>query len=115
MAQDTFEDQLLDQAGDAVADLATAAARDLPGALRPRVRRLFSTARPDGRWPEPELVQEVLRIYVDLVDEALVEDGLWLLDLEPADQRWLEACRDCVESLDDLDDVLHAHRASSDR
>jgi post-segregation antitoxin (ccd killing protein) len=62
--------------------------------------------------PASELLQEAVRSSVDLVEAALAEDGVALAELDPADRRWFEACRESVQSAELFDDMLTDLRAS---
>jgi len=111
VADDAYADRFLDEVAHEVDRLADQRAVELPDMLRPIVRRTLLTIRPDGSWPDPLLLQEALRAYVDLVDMALVEQNVELAELDREDRRWLEACRQSTESIELLEDMLFALRA----
>ena len=70
---DEYANRFLDEVAVEVQRLGDEPALALPRILRPVVRRTLLAIRPDGSWPEPFLLQEALRAYVDLVDIALAE------------------------------------------
>jgi hypothetical protein len=110
---DAFDHRLLGEVAGHVERLAqTTPAGDLPAALPPIVRRTLVAVRPDGTWPEAALLREALRAYVDLVDEALATQAIGEDALAAPDRRWLDACRQCVESERLFEDLLEDLRAS---
>lgn len=106
-----WDDELLDGVADELAELVGVPPAALPARLRPVVQRALTTWRPDGTWPETDVVLELLRAYVDLLDEVLDGAGLRLADLPGDDARFVEAVRECATSPSAFADLLADLRA----
>ena len=109
------DDALLDTTADRVAELGDAPLPALLDELRRIVPQVVATQRPDGTWPAPELLQEVLRSYLDLLDEHLRAEGVHEADL-PDDRLWITALRECTghpATLERLLDELHSEESTA--
>lgn len=101
MDDDTLLDAVADQAG-GLADLDLA---ELLPRLRSLIQETLTARRPDGTWPATEVLAEVLRAHLDLLDERLAAEGVAGDDL-PGDTRWLDAWRNAAEHPATLDAML---------
>jgi len=109
--RDPFGDWFFEGVAVELERLSSLPALSLPAALRPVVHRTLLVLRPDGSWPEAALLQEALRAYVELVDTSLYEQGVTFEELAAEDRRWLDACRQCTQSLTLFEDMLTDLRA----
>jgi hypothetical protein len=67
---DDFDDRLLDQAAAQVPGLFELPPDELLDRLHTLVRQALTARRPDGTWPPAELLAEVLRSYLDVLDTS---------------------------------------------
>jgi hypothetical protein len=108
---DSYDDSFLDD----VATQLDLLERRPPGErlddARLLIQRAMLTTLPDGSWPDVRLVQEALSAYLDVVDTAFASEPDLIGNMDPADRRWVDACRQCVNSIQLLDDVLSDLRA----
>jgi hypothetical protein len=97
-----FDDHLLDQAAAHTGELLELPDDVFPARLRELVRQALGARRPDGSWPPAELLLEVLRIYLAVLDERSVT-GLWV-----------DAWREAATSPDVLERLLAELRDCDD-
>jgi hypothetical protein len=108
---DPYDDDFLDAVALAVRQLELRPASDILAEVRSLVQRTMIAMLPNGSWPSAHLVQDALRAYVEVVENALASDAFPDDVLSPEDRRWLTATRQCVESVELLEDVLADLRA----
>src|SRR5688500_10843052 len=99
------DDTLLDAVADQAAELADLDLPDLLPRLRAVVQGTLTARRPDGTWPATEVLAEVLRAHLALLDERLAAEGVAPSDL-PGDTRWLDAWRTAADHPATLGAVL---------
>lgn len=99
------DDTLLDAVADQAAGLAGLDLPELLPRLRSLLRDTLTARRPDGTWPDAEVLAEVLRAHLDLLDERLAAEGVAERDL-PGDTRWLDAWRTAADHPATLDAML---------
>jgi len=99
------DDTLLDAVADHADELAGLDLPEMLARLRAITQETLAARRPDGSWPATELLAEVLRAHLDLLDERLAAEGLSERDL-PGDTRWIDAWRTAADHPDTLDAVL---------
>lgn len=106
-----YDDALLDAAADRVAEMHDVPRPERLERLRRIVPQIVAARRPDGSWPPPDLLREVLRSYLDVLDRA----G------RPGDDnpRWVAALRECTDHpatfermLDELRTELRAEEST---
>ena len=100
-----FDDSLLDSVADRGEALLAAPAADFLALAREFVGQLLRARRPDGTTPEPELIQEVLRSVLDIVDDRLV-DQQRATSGAGAELAWITAWRECADDLELLRKML---------
>jgi hypothetical protein len=104
MPSDDFDDRLLDRAAAHADELLGLPDDAFPGQLRERVKQALSSRRPDGTWPPAELLIEVLRLYLAVLDERPLREGRWI-------DAWQEAATSpevlqrLLDELRDFDDT----------
>jgi len=86
--------------------LASRAVTQLVVEPRPVVAGAILMVNPAGSSPAAELLQEALREYVELIDATLADEQTAAKDLLPDDRRWLDACRQCTQSIELFPDLL---------
>ncbi|HEY8546909.1 MAG TPA: hypothetical protein VIL36_17735 [Acidimicrobiales bacterium] len=110
---DATDDALLDAVADHAEELADL---DLPAVtdrLRAITRDTLRARRPDGSWPDDDVLAEVLRAHLDLLDDRLAAEGLTEHDL-PGDTRWVDAWRTAARHPETLAAMLAALREDLD-
>ena len=108
---DSYSDRFLDEVARQVEQLADRRADQVVHELRPIVPRTLLAYKPDGSWPEAQLLQEALRAYLDAIESSLAEQPIGRDTLTDDDRRWLDACRQCVNSIELFEDMLTDLRA----
>jgi hypothetical protein len=105
-AHDDFDDRLLDAAAEQASELLDAPGDELLARLQALVPRTIATRRPDGTWPPAELLLEILRSYLDLLDERGLPGG-------PA-PTWIDAWREAADHPDTFRRMLDELRDFDD-
>jgi hypothetical protein len=90
---DAFDDRLLDEAARQVELLVELPRDELLERLRMLVRRTLTARRPDGTWPATDVLAEVLRSYLDVLDSRDQSDAGG-----PVPPRWIVAWHEAAES-----------------
>ena len=102
---DDTDDRLLDAVADHADELADLDLPEMLARLREITQGTLTARRPDGSWPANEVLAEVLRAHLDLLDDRLAAEGLTERDL-PGDTRWIDAWRTAADHPATLDEVL---------
>jgi hypothetical protein len=102
-AHDDFDDRLLDRAARDIPALFDLPQDELLDRLRTLVRQALSARRPDGSWPPAELLAEILRSYLDELDDGDGDGGATGPTAPPP---WIAAWREAAESPDLLERLL---------
>ena len=105
------DDLFLDDIAKEMEQLESRSPRDRLEDARSLIQRVMLTTLPDGSWPDAHLVQEALRAYLDIVETAFADDHDLLASLDAADRQWIDASRQCANSIQVLDDMLWDLRA----
>ncbi|HEV7758269.1 MAG TPA: hypothetical protein VGO78_04750 [Acidimicrobiales bacterium] len=105
-AHDDFDDLLLDAVGEMASELLAVPDDELPGQLRTLVQDTLTLRRPDGTWPPAELLLEILRTYLDVLDERGLPGG-------PA-PTWIDAWREAADHPDTFRRMLDELRDFDD-
>ena len=100
-----FDDSLLDSVADSAETLLTAPVAEFPAMARDFVSRTLRSRRPDDTAPEPELIQEVLRSVLDIVEDRLREQQRATVGAR-AEPAWITAWRECADDLELLRRML---------
>ena len=100
-----FDDSLLDSVAERGEALLGAPAADFLALAREFVGQLLRARRPDGTAPEPELIQEMLRSVLEIVDDRLVEQQ-WATGGASTEIAWITAWRECADDLELLRNML---------
>lgn len=104
-AHDDYDEGLLDAAADDAATLLDVPFGELPTQARAVLRRVITARRPDGTWPPAELLHEVLRAHLDVVDERLRAAGPDE-SVPPGDRMWISAWRELVRNPTTFENLL---------
>jgi hypothetical protein len=110
VTDDVFDDRLLDGVADLVEELTLLPAPALAAALRPRLADALQAQRPDGSWPAPAALLEVVRAYAEVLDAALARDGFSLDGDERSTAQLATALHELVDHPDRFEATLEQLR-----